>query len=239
MTTLDEIKALVDSKNNAVQQRVGEKRALERRMVELDTEVQDLSASILSIEKAVWVLQGYADQQQKEVIEKVESVITSGLQAVFKNDTLEFKLYYSETKSGAKKKAPEITMAVFYECDGEQVKGDIKNSFGGGLSVVVATLLRIVFVMYLSGKVRPILFLDEPLRDLSPSYNVGGDADGYRDRMAEYIRKLVDGANMQVILLSHEPEYGSAADINHVFKGGIGIVPKVTSKTASEDLYEA
>jgi len=231
MTTLDEIKALVDSKNNAVQQRVGEKRALERRMVELDTEVQDLSASILSIEKAVWVLQGYADQQQKEVIEKVESVITSGLQAVFKNDTLEFKLYYSETKSGAKKKAPEITMAVFYECDGEQVKGDIKNSFGGGLSVVVATLLRIVFVMYLSGKVRPILFLDEPLRDLSPSYGAGNDTDGYRSRMAEFLRTLVDDAGIQVCLVSHEPDYSEISDVDYRFYGGIGSVPTVKKKT--------
>lgn len=230
MESLSDIKALVDSKNNVVQQRVGELRSLERRLSDLDLEIQGLNTDILNTEKAVWLLQQYADFQQKEVIEKVEGIVTSGLQAVFRNDTLEFKLYYSETKSGSKKKAPEITMAVFYDYGGEQVKGDIKNSFGGGLSVVVATLLRIVFVMFLPDKIRPILFLDEPLRDLSPSYNAGGDADGYRSRMAEFLRNLADETDVQILMVSHEPEYGEIADIDHRFNGSVGKTSRVVSK---------
>ncbi len=226
---MNDIEQLLNKRNNQVQRRLGEKRALENRISDLEAEVAELSTEGRTLEKSVWLLQQYADFQQKEVIEKVESIVTSGIRAVFQNETLEFKLYYSETKAGGKKKSPEITMAVFYDYGGQQVKGDIRNSFGGGLSVVVSTLLRIVFVMFLSPRLRPILFLDEPLRDLSPSYNTGDNADGYRARMSKFIRKLADEAGIQVILVTHEPEYGEAADINHRFIGSVGKTSRVTS----------
>lgn len=230
MTTVEDVKFLLAEKNNAVQQRVGEKRSLESRLTELEREIFELNSSVKNTEKAVWLLQQYADFQQKEIIEKVESIVTSGLQAVFRNNTLEFKLYYSETKSGTKKKSPEITMAVFYEYGGNSVKGDLRNSFGGGLSVVVSTLLRIVFVMFLPDKIRPILFLDEPLRDLSPSYDAGNDSDGYRLRMAEFLQKLSKDTGIQIVLVTHEPEYATLSDIDHRFTGSIGKSPKVYKK---------
>lgn len=228
---LADVKKTLEDKNNLVQQRVGEKRALENRISELENEVASLADEETTMEKAVWLLQQYADFQQREVIEKVEKIVTSGIRAVFQNESLVFKLYYSETKSGAKKKAPEITMAVFYDYGGEMVKGDIKNSFGGGLSVVVATLLRVVVVMFLKDRVRPILLLDEPLRDLSPSYGSGDVADTYRSRMAEFLLKLTQETDVQIILVTHEPEYGECADVDYRFHGKIGKTPKVVSRS--------
>jgi DNA repair exonuclease SbcCD ATPase subunit len=219
-----------------VAERVGEKRGLEKRIQGLEDEVTELKLDALTTEKAIWLLQQYADFQQKEVIEKIEDLVSSGLQAVFQNVTLQFKLYYSETKSGAKKKAPEITMAVFYDYGGEQVKGDIRNSFGGGLSVVVATLLRVVVVRFLGERVRPILFLDEPLKDLSPEYpDQDSAASGYRDRMADFLKGLTSSTDIQIIMVSHEPNYAEEADVDYRFHGSIGKSPKIT-KTAKQEL---
>ena len=187
----------------------------------------------------MWLLQQYADFQQKEVIDKIEGIVTAGLQTVFSNKTLEFKLYYSMTKSGTKKKAPEITMAVFYDYAGQQVKGDIKNSFGGGLSVVVATLLRIIIVWLLSTKVRPILFLDETLKDLSPEYpDQDTVSSGYRDRMAEFLHSLTQDTNIQIVMVSHEPNYSERADVDYRFHGSIGKSPKVIKKVP-KDIQES
>lgn len=227
---LQELEQEYLTKNNALQQRIGEKRGLEKRQDDLESEIEALRLDSATTEKAVWLLQQYADFQQREVIAKIEDLVTTGLQAVFRNPTLSFRLFYSETKSGSKKKAPEISMAVYYDYGGNEVRGDIKNSFGGGLSVVVSTLLRVIIVWFLKDRVRPILLLDEPLRDLSPSYDSGTTADGYRSRMAMFIRKLVGETNIQVIMISHEPEYGEVADIDHQFTGGIGKTPNVTSK---------
>ena len=225
---INEVKQLLSQKHDAVQQRIGEKRSLENRVTDLELEINKLADDTLTVEKAVWLLQQYADFQQKEVIEKVESVVTDGIRMVFQNDSLDFKLYYSETKSGTKKKAPEITMAVFYDYNGERVKGDIKESFGGGLSVVVATLLRIVVVMFMSAKVRPILFLDEPIKDLSPEYPEQDTlASQYRDRMASFLKGITETTGIQVIMVTHEPNYAEVSDVDYRFFGSLGRNTKV------------
>jgi DNA repair exonuclease SbcCD ATPase subunit len=235
MTSLNELQTEYLRKNNAFQQRLGEKRSLEKRQSGLDTEIEELRLDAATTEKAVWLLQQYADHQQKEVITKIEDVVTSGLQAVFRNSTLSFKLFYSQTKSGAKKRAPEITMAVYYDYGGNEVKGDIKNSFGGGLSVVVSSLLRVIMVWFLKDQVRPILFLDEPLKDLSPEYpDQPDDSSGYRDRMAEFLKKLTSDAGVQIIMVSHESNYAEEADVDYRFHGSIGKSPKVTKNTKTE-----
>lgn len=231
---IDDVKKLLDDSHNLVQQRIGERRTLERRLQALEDEVNDLAIDALTTEKAVWLLQQYADVQQKEVIEKVEGIVTSGIQLVFQNDSLEFKLYYSETKAGTKKKAPEVTMAVFYDYNGERMKGDIKNSFGGGLSVVVAAILRIVIVMLMREKVRPILFLDEPIKDLSPEYpDQDAIASKYRDRMADFLKGLTDETDVQIVMVTHEPNYAEVSGIDYRFFGGIGKTPRV-NKTQKE-----
>ena len=233
MSSLDDITAEFNTKRDAVQQRLGEKRGLDKRLADLEAEVGELKLDAATTEKAVWLLQQYADFQQKEVIEKIEDLVSSGLRSVFQNATLQFKLYYSETKSGNKKKAPEITMSVFYDYGGEQVKGDIRNSFGGGLSVVVATLLRVVVVRFLGDRVRPILFLDEPLKDLSPEYpDQDSIASSYRDRMAEFLKILTSETNIQVVMVTHEPNYAEVSDVDYRFFGGIGKSPRVTKKLA-------
>lgn len=228
---IDEVEQLIANSHNLVQQRIGEHRSLEKRVQELQSEVVDLTETALTVEKAVWLLQQYADFQQKEVIGKVEGIVTEGLRSVFLNDTLEFKLYYSETKAGTKKKAPEITMAVFYDVDGQTIKGDIKESFGGGLSVVVAMLLRIIVVMLLGDRVRPILFLDEPVKDLSPEYE-GQDkvAAGYRDRLANFLKSLTEETPVQIVMVTHEPNYAEVSDVDYRFSGGIGKKPRVKKK---------
>lgn len=228
MADIKEIKRLLERKNDVVQQRIGEHKALVERKKDLEDVIRELQTQEVTVEKAVWLLQKYADFQQKEVIEKVETIVTSGLRSVFQNPTLRFKLFYSETKSGTKKKNPEITMAVYYDIGGEEVKGDIENSFGGGLSVVVSTLLRVVIVTFMSSKIRSILLLDEPLKDLSPPYpGQEGPASGYRDRMAEFLRGLVDELGVQVIMVSHEPNYADVSDVDYRFHGSIGKTPRV------------
>lgn len=236
MSSLEEIVQQFNEKKEAVQQRLGERRGLENRLKSLEDEVSDLKLDALTTEKAVWLLQKYSSEAQKEVTEKIESIVSSGLQAVFQNQTLEFKLYYSETKGGNTKKAPEITMAVFYDYGGEQVKGDIKDSFGGGLSVVVATLLRVVVVRLLGDRVRPILVLDEPLKDLSPEYpDQDSTSSGYRDRMSAFLRGLTKDTDIQILMVSHEANYADNADIDYRFDGNLGKTPKVT-KTVKQEL---
>lgn len=194
-----------------------------KREAALVEELEGLDAETSAVEKAVYLLQTYADEQQQTLTARIEGIVTKGLRAVFQNPTLEFKLRYSETKKGDRKKNPEVAMSITFEQDGQTVEGDLKSSFGGGLSVVAAILLKVVVVLHLNPRVRPILILDEPLKDLSPAYD-GQDSvvNGYRERMADFLRSLTDETDLQIIMVTHEPEYGRVADVHHRFTGGIG-----------------
>lgn len=222
-----------------VAQREGARATLLKTQEDLAAEIAGLDADLKALEKAVWLLQQYAETQQKALTEQVEGIVTKGLRAVFQNQSLEFKLRYSEGKDGAKKKNPEVSMAVVYEHNGEKVEGDLRTSFGGGLSVVTAILLKVVIVLYLNPRVAPVLLLDEPLKDLSPAYD-GGDAvaNGYRIRMAEFLRELVNQTPLQIIAVTHEPEYGEVADIHHRFSGGVGLTSKIKTIKHEEELNE-
>lgn len=225
-------------KNVTLNQRLGARDALSSRLTSITGEIRESETRIVTTEKAMWLLQQYGEQQQKQITSHIESVVTKGLQAVFQNPTLEFRLKYSETKKGDKKKLPEIKMAVFYDYNGERVEGSLRSSFGGGLSVVAAVLLRIVVTLHMKHKINPVLILDEPLRDLSPSYSTGDTSDGYRERMSDFLRVLCNETNVQLIVVSHEPEYGRVADIHHEFSGGLGGQTKVKTTIRQEELAD-
>lgn len=227
METLEELDTALTSCEQKLNQKLGAKGVLESKVIELDEQIGSLESEILSVEKAMWLLQQYAENQQNILAERIEGIVSKGLRAVFQDDSLEFKLTYSETKKGDKKKTPEVTMAVLHDYHGQVVEGDLKDSFGGGLSVVAATLLRIVVVLHLGHRVDPVIILDEPLKDLSPNYD--GEIDGYRQRMADFLRTLVDETDLQIIMVSHEPEYGRVADVHHRFTGAAGKDTKVKS----------
>jgi len=236
MTTKEEIEQSLEIYGRELSKREGARDTLMESREKLTTTIKDLDSSVSTVEKAIWLLQKYGEEQQKAISSQIESVVTKGLQAVFQNGTMEFKITYSENKKGDKKRTPEIVMSVVYAANGEMVEGNIRNSFGGGLSVVVSVLLRIVIALHLSGRVKPIILLDEALKDLSPNQgSMDERVDGYRVRMASFLRKIVDETDLQLILVSHEDEYAELADVHHKFIGGIGEESKV--KTTKKDYF--
>src|SRR5688572_3715729 len=205
MANVAELQQELDSYRKALARKEGAFDALKERREELAEEIKELDSSISTVEKAIWLLQMYGEEQQRAIATQIEAVVTKGLQAVFQNPSMEFRITYSETKKGDKKRTPEIGMSVWYDANGEMVEGNIRNSFGGGLSVVVSVLLRIVIALHLSGRVKPIILLDEALKDLSPNQgSMDERIDGYRVRMATFLRKIVDETDLQLILVSHE-----------------------------------
>lgn len=229
---LDDVKRAYQEQESKFQQRVGARDALNKKLSTINNEISELSERMATTEKAVHLLQAYSNDQQAILSDRIEGIVTAGIRAVFQDPTLSFKLTYSETKKGTAKKTPEIKMSVEYISDGIKAEGSLKNSFGGGLAAVVAVLLNLAVVLHLHPRVRPIVVWDEPLGALSPATpGLDSVAQGYRERMADFLRSVVDETDIQVILVSHEPDYSEVADVSHHLNGGIGKIPKVvTSK---------
>ncbi len=226
--SLDTLRTNVVQKQRELQEKKGAMLSLQSRLAKHQDEVVLLEERMANTEKAVHLIQSYSQDQQALLSSKVETIVTAGIRAVFQDQNLVFRLHYSESKGGAVKKTPEVTMSVLYRSGDEEHTGDLRNSFGGGLAVVTAALLNIVVVLLMVPRVAPIVLWDEPLRDLSPpTPDAEAVAQGYRARMADFLRTLVDQTEVQLIMVSHEPQYAEVADYNHHFSGGIGKAPKV------------
>lgn len=218
--------------------------ALQRREAEMSGAIATLTSSldlsgqsIASLEEAVDVankakalLESYAVDQQAELKVAVEGLVTRGLQTVFE-ERLEFRMNFTTLRD-----QPDVSFAVVSYIDDEPFEMDIPNSFGGGLAVVCAVLLRVIVLRYLveHGRVDPILVLDEPLAALSPNYSET-NAENLRTRMAMFLRTVADELGVQLVLVTHEPDYGDYADVHHVFSGGLGADTKVVAGATRVD----
>lgn len=211
---LERLERELAQKTQLLNQKIGARDALQLRAEGLKSEIGSLNETMLVTEKAVLLLQAYSADQQALLSTRVEDIVTAGIRAVFQIPSLEFKMHYSESKGGGVKKTPEVKLSVQYERDGQVVSGSLRNSFGGGLAVVVSTLLNVIVVLHLSPRVSPVLILDEPLSDLSP-------AGGFRERMADFLKTLTEETPVQLIMVAHEEAVGDAADSHYHFSGGI------------------
>jgi DNA repair exonuclease SbcCD ATPase subunit len=230
MTTSTDISARVDALARREAELAGSVAALKTSLVESGARITTLAEAIEVADKAKAVLESYAVEQQAELQQSVESLVTRGLQTVFQ-ERIEFKMTFAIVRN-----QPEVSFAVVSYIDDEPIEMDIPNSFGGGLAVVTAVLLRIIVLRYLvaHGTVEPILVLDEPLAALSPNYEEY-HAESLRTRMAEFLRVAADELGIQLIVVTHEPDYGDYADKHYIFSGGLGKDTVVTAGVGRVD----
>ena len=142
--------------------------------------------------KARLLLESYSELEQRVLRDKVEALVTAGLQTIFGSD-----YYFSiEVKTLRGQAAMEFTVRK------RQLIRDPLDSHGGGLVNIVSMVLRLVIVALTPGLSR-VVVLDEPFAQLSQSYVEG---------VSLFIRELVDTTGIQLLIVSHEAEIAAVAD---------------------------
>jgi len=159
--------------------------------LEIDTQVADGELTL----KARLLLEKYSEIEQEQLRQKVEALVTRGLQVIF-DETYSFKV---ETKILRKQAAMEFVVSH----DG--VDRDPMDANGGGLVNVIALVLRLTIVALTPGLSRAVV-LDEPFAQLSQGYLAG---------MSKFIREVVDSSDIQLIIISHEAEIAEVADMSY------------------------
>ena len=137
------------------------------------------------------------DQEVTLGVQAVERLQTEGLQAVFDDQDLQVKANV-ETSRG--KVSVDLITTQRYP-DGMEVEGMSGDSFGGSVSTVQFVLLRIIII--LRRGLFPFIGLDESL----PAFD-----DNYITNMARFLSTLCSRLNMDILLVSHNPELVGAAD---------------------------
>jgi len=133
-------------------------------------------------------------------IDTLDKLVTSGLKAVFDDQKMAFS---------AKVERYRGKTSVRFELNHDGIIAPIKDSYGGGIQVLVGVLLRIAVIITLG--LRRILILDESLAHVSPQYV---------PNVSQLLRTLAEELDFEIIVISHDEEFATSADMHYQAQDG-------------------
>ena len=134
------------------------------------------------------LIQMIAETVQKSAHSQIAAVVTKCLQAIFGNDSYEFKIIFERKRGKTEAK-------LVLEKDG-LVLDDPTNEAGGGCLDVAALALRLACLVLSRPRLRKIIVADEPMK------NVNGEI--YQERMGTMLETLAEDFGIQFILVSDD-----------------------------------
>jgi len=147
----------------------------------------NVASNLAVLEQAQGICQAVAQQVQQQAHERIASVVTKSLQAVF-DDPYEFRIHF-ERKRG------RTEARLVFERGGEEI--DPMEASGGGPVDVASFALRLSCMMLSRPPIRRLLVLDEPFKFVSPNL---------RDRVRRLIEGLSEEFGIQIIMVTHMDE---------------------------------
>lgn len=208
MTDLEALSSAVRDRRRELDRRVGEAQSLAGRGRALKLEVDNLRVQVQLHEQVNALLNTIGEQKQAQAQAQIESLVTTGLQTIFEPN-LSFHIVQKQTKTSA---TVEFTIRSRV-IDPSQPEGyrdvdtDVMDARGGGLAATVGFLLRLVVAM-LSRALSPnpagtLLVIDESFAMVSKDYI---------ERVADFLRQIVDKTGIQILMVTHQEELTESAD---------------------------
>ena len=145
--------------------------------------------------KARWVLTEVSKATQIRFKERVESLVTMAIQSVF-DRSFKFVLYFEHKRNKLE------CRPVVMEGDDEFVP---KDDMGGGIIDIISFALRVVLWSLQIPKSRNTLILDEPMKYVGKGVLL--------DRAGQMLKEISHRLNIQLIVVTHEPQLAQAADV--------------------------
>lgn len=199
-----ELAERVRTARRAADRMAGAARQIALRGQQVQAEAVSLQVEVDLYDRATAVLSSIGEQHQVAAQHTIESLVTRGLQTVFNAPELSFHI-----TQGLRGKQVIVDFAVRTTwADGRVVDTDVLAARGGGMAAVVGFLLRLVLVLLSPSRQGSVLILDEPFAHLSREYVPA---------MAAFLRELCDKTSVQIVLVTHQPEFAEVADIRHQF----------------------
>lgn len=158
-------------------------------------ELKELEENLLKT-RAIFQQAAGLTQQQLEF--HISGLVSTALAAIWE-DPYEFKVEFVERRG-------KTEADLLIEKDGLKVKP--LDSTGGGEIDVIALALRMAF-WSLAKTTRPLLILDEPLKNLS---------EDLHDKAVEMLKMLTKELNLQIIMVTHIKKLIACGDRIYNFK---------------------
>lgn len=167
-----------------------------QRLEEIKTETEEVL-------KSLSVCQEVAKEVQSQLSVKIETITNLGLQTLF-GDEYTFRLEYITARG---KTEVEFNL---YDKMGNQIDPMVQS--GGGLVDAMTLCLRIA--VYNISHVDNVIVFDEAMKFLSK---------GFREKAAELIHTLSERLGLQIIEVTHIPEFMDNSDKQFVIRKVNGV----------------
>ncbi len=179
----------------------GKREALEETRTKAQARLERAEREIVLLEQASDLTQAATETRKQELNDRVETLVTRGLRAVFGRDDYEFKLNVTLARNMI---GVQPVLRSKFGVDRLDLETAISAGHGGGIVDVVSFVLRVVVLSLTRPKLAPVMVLDETFRHVSQDRLRG---------VANLLRELSASAGVQFILITHKPELLDAADV--------------------------
>jgi hypothetical protein len=167
------------------------------REAQLAAQVETLEHDLQVLGKVSELFKHLIERYVLEYAESFSELVTEGLQAIYYDQDVSFDIEITQKRG-------KVHAEFVTEQNGR--RGKPLDSFGGGVASVESLLLRILVV--LRAEMARYLFLDESLAALSAEYV---------DTCGEFLRKLCDRLNVNILLVTHNE--GFLEHANRAYRG--------------------
>lgn len=142
------------------------------------------------------ILASIAKMKREETTNKIERIVTHGLQSVLGDDSVRLRVNEHQTKKN---------ISYQFAIDGKGFTSeDIKNEKGGGIQNLVSFLLSVVITLMLSPSRTRFFVFDEKFAQLSRDY---------LPATGSLLKELSEHLGCQFLLVTHQQELSDYADI--------------------------
>lgn len=166
-------------------------RAISTEQKQIEVDLGGIEKRLKLLAMASRILQDVADKVSTENFKKIEFLVNRALATIFTDIVFTFKIE-SEVKRGN----PCYSFVIYK--DG--IPGTI-NSLGGGIVVVVAVVLKLIFNV-ISTRF-PILILDETLSFLATTYI---------PNMSAFLKEVSKEFGIPILMVTHQDKFAEASD---------------------------
>lgn len=188
--------SFIDKKNKYYED-LGEKKSIENNIKRLEENLKKINNKSEDLILVDTLLKETADFSRLQSSKEIESIVTSCLDLVF-NSKMEFKIELSQLRG---KNSAEFFIIEMDEDKKYTYK--IEDTRGGGVIDILSLALRIAFILKIYPPVKGPIVLDEPAKHVS---------DDYIFNIADFIKKISEEFDKQIIIISHNEHLSSIGD---------------------------
>ena len=168
-----------------LEQRKGARAQKQKDLKDTRKDLKRQQLQLQQTEKALEISKQVGLKTQQELEYHISNLVSAAISSVFPDNPYKFRVQFVERRG-------KTECDLRLEREGELI--DALASAGGGVVDVTSLALRIAALSMKSGRIRPVLFLDEPFKHLSIDL---------QDQAEQMLHELASRVGVQIINNSH------------------------------------